>query len=280
MRIPVDKSRVYKQGFRTCGFCSDKSESFVDVTMDLRVFLKNFLHPPNPDYDLPYKFCLKCYKTATDAKVFRDRTNLAMTRLLREGRRDLFSKDRRRPKILLDWKDKHNAEKVMNRMARLEIEESPEDVAITEEDAAKSENKSSHIESTKTDDQKDKRVTQADSKISNSNDSSTKEIPKPEAKKQEVIDEQLSDAMEVVETMSNKTKQDASEDTSSLVEEEEQFPESGPYQCELCNEIFETKEEFLKDVKTKHAEEVDSEVIDALERDVKIREAKRKAGII
>ena len=31
---------------------------------------KNFLHPPNPDYDLPYKFCLKCYKTATDAKVY------------------------------------------------------------------------------------------------------------------------------------------------------------------------------------------------------------------
>ena len=78
---------------------------------------KNFLHPPNPDYDLPYKFCLKCYKTATDAKVY-------------------------------ICNESHGT-----------IEESPENVAITEEDVAKSENKSNHVDSAKADDQKDKQVT-------------------------------------------------------------------------------------------------------------------------
>ena len=66
------------------------------------------------------------------------------------------------------WKEKHNAEKVMNRMARLE------NVAISEEDVAKSENKSSHVDSIKTDDQKDKRVTT----LENTNSSSSPTNPK------------------------------------------------------------------------------------------------------
>lgn len=240
--------------------------------MDLRIFLKSFLSPPNPDYDLPYKLCLKCYKTTTDAKSFKDKSNSAMTRLLKEGRRDLYSKDRRRPKIILDWKDIHNAEKVVNRIAREEKEESLEDVAMIDDDE-KTETKNMEKASTRT-----KEVPRVpETKVHHSSESKVQEVPQPVANIQQDVNEKLSDAMDVTETA---TKSDAVEDDSSLLEEEEQFPESGPYQCELCNEIFETKEEFLNDVKTKHASEVDSEVIDALEKDVKIREAKKKAGII
>lgn len=274
MRIPVDKSRVsVKQGFKTCGLCSEKSDSSVDLPMDLRVFLKTFLSPPNPDYDLPYKLCLKCYKTTSDAKNFRDKSNSAMTRLLKEGRRDLYSKDRRRPKIILDWKDIHNAEKVVNRIAREEREESPEDVAMVDDE--KTGNKIMERTSTKmAEEPRDNRV--PETKITHSSASNV-QVSQPVANIPNDVNEQLSDAMDVIQTT---MQTDAVEDTSSLVEEEEQFPESGPYQCELCNEIFETKEEFLNDVKTKHANEVDSEVIEALEKDVKIREAKKKAGII
>jgi len=278
MRIPVDKSRVItKQGLKSCGLCPEKCDSFVELTMDLRVFLKTFLSPPNPDYDLPYKICVKCYKTTCEAKTFKDRSNTAMTRLLKEGRRDLFSKDRRRPKILLDWKDKHNADKVINRMAREEKEESG-DVEMQEEDIDKAKDRTVVKESTTvTERPKETRIPIPENKASNYNESSVQEVPKPVPNKEKEISEQLSDAMEIVQEA---TKNDVEEDLSSLVDEEEQFPESGPYQCELCNEIFETKEDFLICVKTNHAEEVDAEVIDALERDVKIRKAKRKAGKI
>jgi len=281
MRIPVDKTRVsVKHGLKMCGLCSEKSDSFVDLTMELRVFLRTFLSPPNPEYDLPYKLCLKCYKTTSDAKGFKDKSNGAMMKLVKEGRRDLYSKDRRRPKIIIDWKDKHMAEKTINRMARAERQESEEEVAMVI-DAAPEKNKPSatneenHLAKDKfkapghdveiTLDAVSKEEKIEDSKVG-------REIAEVKDIQQE-INNQFSDAMEVIENI-------VSKDDENLIKEEENFPATGPYQCELCDVICETKEEFLNDIKTKHVQEIDGEVLDALEKDIKIRAAKRRAGIV
>ena len=43
----------------------------------------------------------------------------------------------------------------------------------------------------------------------------------------------------------------------------------GPYQCELCQNITDSKEEFVSHIKTKHLEDVDDDVMNTLYTDLK-----------
>lgn len=54
----------------------------------------------------------------------------------------------------------------------------------------------------------------------------------------------------------------------------EAYPPHGPYQCELCQSITDSKEEFVEHIKTKHLEDVDDDVLDTLYGD--LRKARRK----
>ena len=56
---------------------------------------------------------------------------------------------------------------------------------------------------------------------------------------------------------------------------EEVFPTIGPYQCEICQVITDTKLEFVEHIKAKHKGIVDEEVLRSLESD--IRKSKKKA---
>ena len=53
---------------------------------------------------------------------------------------------------------------------------------------------------------------------------------------------------------------------------------SGPYQCELCQEITQSKQDFVSHIKTKHPEDVDDEVLNTLYSDLK--KAQRKMELI
>ena len=75
---------------------------------------------------------------------------------------------------------------------------------------------------------------------------------------------------EVQEVDLPQTQQDDSDD-----DEEEVFPSIGPYQCEICQEITKTKEEFVNHIKTLHIDVVDEEVLRSLESDLK-KSKKRK----
>jgi hypothetical protein len=55
---------------------------------------------------------------------------------------------------------------------------------------------------------------------------------------------------------------------------EEVFPTIGPYQCEICQVITDTKAEFVAHIKAKHRDVVDEEVLKSLESD--IRKSKKK----
>lgn len=57
---------------------------------------------------------------------------------------------------------------------------------------------------------------------------------------------------------------------------EEYFPSIGPYQCEICQIITDTKVEFVSHIKEKHADVVDEEVLQSLESD--LRKSKKKQG--
>ena len=57
-------------------------------------------------------------------------------------------------------------------------------------------------------------------------------------------------------------------------DEEEIFPSIGPYQCEICQAITNTKQEFVDHIKNNHSKVVDEEVLRSLEHDLKISKKK------
>ena len=68
------------------------------------------------------------------------------------------------------------------------------------------------------------------------------------------------------------------------VEEEEEseaemFPSFGPYQCEICQAIIETKQEFVKHIKTLHRGMVDKAVLQSLELDLKKKKKKERKNL-
>jgi len=54
------------------------------------------------------------------------------------------------------------------------------------------------------------------------------------------------------------------------------FPSIGPYQCEICQNITNTKQEFVDHIKANHRDVVDEEVLDSLEKD--LEKSRRKAA--
>jgi len=56
---------------------------------------------------------------------------------------------------------------------------------------------------------------------------------------------------------------------------EEIFPTVGPYQCEICQKITDTKQEFVDHIKKYHIDVVDEEVLRSLESD--LRKSRKKA---
>jgi hypothetical protein len=48
------------------------------------------------------------------------------------------------------------------------------------------------------------------------------------------------------------------------------FPSIGPYQCEICQNITSTKQEFVDHIKANHRGVVDEEVLTSLEKDVQV----------
>ena len=57
---------------------------------------------------------------------------------------------------------------------------------------------------------------------------------------------------------------------------EEVFPTIGPYQCEICQMITDTKADFVAHIKAKHRDVVDEEVLRSLEADIR-KSNKKKA---
>ncbi|XP_059092793.1 uncharacterized protein LOC131888033 [Tigriopus californicus] len=72
-------------------------------------------------------------------------------------------------------------------------------------------------------------------------------------------------------------------DEDESADEEEIFPSIGPYQCEICQDITNTKQEFVDHIKRLHRNIVDEEVLKSLENDLKkskkAQERKAKAAL-
>lgn len=89
------------------------------------------------------------------------------------------------------------------------------------------------------------------------------------------------DQVEKKEKKTKKKKASESEDVEVDVEEDEGsdevFPSIGPYQCEICQAITDTKAEFVGHIKQFHRDVVDEEVLRSLESDLrKSQQANKK----
>merc|ERR1719219_2007030 len=60
----------------------------------------------------------------------------------------------------------------------------------------------------------------------------------------------------------------------------EVFPSVGPYQCEICQDITNTKQDFVDHIKAKHRSRIDPAVLRTLESDLRKRKKKllKKSG--
>ena len=61
--------------------------------------------------------------------------------------------------------------------------------------------------------------------------------------------------------------------------EEEMFPSFGPYQCEICQEITETKQLFVNHIRRLHRGEVDTQVLSSLESDLRKKERREERNL-
>ena len=59
----------------------------------------------------------------------------------------------------------------------------------------------------------------------------------------------------------------------AAVEEQQE----GPFQCEICRNIMERKEDFVRHIKVRHGDVVDASVIERIERDLKVKTKVTKA---
>ena len=61
---------------------------------------------------------------------------------------------------------------------------------------------------------------------------------------------------------------------SDSEEGQEVFPAVGPFQCEMCQEISGTKQDFVNHIKANHSDFIDPQILLSLESDLRIREKK------
>ena len=80
--------------------------------------------------------------------------------------------------------------------------------------------------------------------------------------------------VEIISDDSAEEEEDDAEDDDEDMEEV--FPTIGPYQCEICQMITDTKAEFVGHIEEKHKGVVDEEVLNSLKSD--IRKSKKKAA--
>ena len=101
------------------------------------------------------------------------------------------------------------------------------------------------------------------------NSKSSNDVTKPAKKAQKVSSKATS-----LKTKENIQEEMPTPSTKSPImkkiqpTKEVEFPEIGPYQCELCENVFETKFQFLDHVKSSHNHEIEAHLLEELESNI------------
>ena len=248
------------QATLVCVFCSQLVDQSVCLSFSLLQFLSTLLPLPGPQ--LPAKVCTACHLGATDCHAFQQRClrsikKVAKTevcpamvlgrsedevRQVREAFQDTHKEEgenRRRKKVQLNLENRSLLEQASKEYGEVQLLVRKPRVSISSGERRVAELALKGFERQKFEEKK-----------RGQNEESTWHCSVREEK---VEEEEESEA--------------------------EMFPSFGPYQCEICQAIIETKQEFVKHIKTLHRGMVDKAVLQSLELDLKKKKKKERKNL-
>lgn len=300
-----------EEAFKVCGLCSQLVDEAVKLSDPLVSFLISFLGVSGTV--LPTKICTECYTGVLESKKFKEKclrtvdklkkTQLSASMILGRSDEDVkvmkqkFKDGDTLPPTTLPQtpqtlkkaspitskssKKKHN--QIGRRMGRRqpsgtpsveevvdqvivnhgsEIETIPCSIVISEKEREAADQM---LEKSRSGRVLKKNFDKMEREISPVN----KRTPRQRGMRTNKINEEPTPlpAVEAIEEESNMEGDD-----------EEIFPSMGPYQCEICQEITDTKQEFVSHIKALHKDMVDEAVLRSLESDLKKRKKKEMAA--
>jgi len=287
---------VAEGSFKVCGLCSQLVDEGVKLTDELVGFLMIFLSVPGTK--LPTKICTECYQGAMDSKKYKEKCLRTVNKLRNnpltgnmilgrtaEDIRIMKSKYRVSPKPELTSSGKKYANSINFRTPVRKGKASSaellgsgyEDIPLSQRSALRK-----------------KAMRQAAGKSDSRKVPSVILSPKDRKAAEEALQKnqiirgkkrrvKTPARFEVSHEKPNYAKtepkgaQKYKYEVVEIEDDEEIFPSVGPYQCEICQEIKDTKQQFVGHIKSLHKDMVDASVLRSLETDLKKRMNKEAA---
>uniref|UniRef100_A0A0K2T316 ZAD domain-containing protein n=1 Tax=Lepeophtheirus salmonis TaxID=72036 RepID=A0A0K2T316_LEPSM len=282
------------EAFKVCGLCSQLVDTSVDIDEILIDFLSQFLSI-TPD-NFPPKICTDCFSSATEAKRFKEHCIKAIHKIkkTRLCTSVILGKDTVGTSRMISPSRKsepppRNSYGILsprsNNFEKSSLEELQVQIPYTERNEAdkkfeedgcsylkkKSEKNHSNTSSSISSPSKRQEPNSPSPKSSNSNrkrpsriihrtERTTSNYPPPKKKSK--------GGQGQTPTKARPSSLNSSKDSTEL-DTAEVFPSIGPYQCEICQKITDTKQEFVQHIKELHRSVVDEEVLESLEQDLK-----------
>jgi len=281
-----------EESFKVCGLCSQLVDEAVKLNDQLLTFLITFLEVPGTV--LPTKICTECYQGAIDSKKFKEKcirtveklkkTQISSNMILGRSHTDIKQMKQKfsynntdiDPLLLSSQKFKGSRGPKSSRPV-LSPSSSVEDLPLSTRRSLGMDTTVPcsivipHTERVAADQMIERsrsgRVLKRNVTVLERDSSPVSKLPRHESKPHKKSKKRSSSGKGNVDQV-----------TVIEGDDEEIFPSMGPYQCEICQEITDTKQEFVAHIKALHKDMVDEAVLRSLESDLKKRKKKELAA--
>ena len=244
-----------------CVFCSQLVDQSVCLSFSLLQFLSNLLPLPGPQ--LPAKVCAACHLGVSDCHAFQQRCLRSIKKVAKTEVCPVMVLGRSEDEVrhvTKAFQDTQEQENKMRRTVQLQLENR----SLLEQ--ASKEYGDSQL------------LARKPQVIVSSKEVRIAELALTALERQNLEEKkgvEQSGGTEESTWHCSVREEKVEEDES----EGEMFPSFGPYQCEICQAIIETKQEFVKHIKILHRGMVDKAVLQSLESDLKKKKKKERRNI-
>ncbi|CAB4055565.1 unnamed protein product [Lepeophtheirus salmonis] len=248
------------EAFKVCGLCSQLVDTSVDIDEILIDFLSQFLSI-TPD-NFPPKICTDCFSSATEAKRFKEHCIKAIHKIkkTRLCTSVILGKDTVGTSRMISPSRKsepppRNSYGILsprsNNFEKSSLEELQVQIPYTERNEADKKFEEDGCSYLKKKSEKNHSNTSSSFLLHPRDKSPILPLPRVATKKSKGGQGQTP-------TKARPSSLNSSKDSTEL-DTAEVFPSIGPYQCEICQKITDTKQEFVQHIKELHRSVVDEE---------------------
>ena len=233
------------ESFKVCLFCSRLTDETETLNLALLKFLQDYLGLPFTN--LPRRVCPDCHRRTINAKKFKEKCHLAFEKLKKNhiGGEMVWGRSESESREVEEMLGDNKASNGLDYDRKLHGPLIFPRINLTANDRALAE---AHMERSKSG-----RI------IKRKFESLDESWDRDTGKKVKVEPDQVT----------------APSDPGPE-ECDEVFPSVGPYQCEICQNITDTKQDFVNHIKAKHRSMIDPSVLRILESDLRKRIQKEK----